>query len=148
MTENILSLSRRTKETSIRLALRGEPGCPVKIDTGVPFFDHMLTAAAFHGGFGLEIEARGDLEVDYHHLVEDTGLVLGEAFHQLLETRGAVARFGHSVIPMDDALGKRWWMWRKGLIWFWRRIFPRTAAAPSRWNWCGSFSWPSRTGPG
>lgn len=106
MTENILSLSRRTKETSIRLALRGEPGGPVKIDTGVPFFDHMLTAAAFHGGFGLEIEARGDLEVDYHHLVEDTGLVLGEAFHQLLETRGAVARFGHSVIPMDDALGE------------------------------------------
>jgi imidazoleglycerol-phosphate dehydratase len=106
MSENAVSLSRTTKETSITHALRAEPGLPVKIDTGAPFFDHMLTAAAFHGGFGLEIQARGDTEVDYHHLVEDVGIVLGDAFHKLLEGRGAVARFGQSVIPMDDALSE------------------------------------------
>lgn len=106
MTENIISLSRTTKETSIQLSLQAEPGAPVQISTGVAFFDHMLTAAAFHGGFGLEIEAQGDLEVDFHHLVEDTGLVLGDAFHKLLEARVAVARFGHAVIPMDDALAE------------------------------------------
>jgi imidazoleglycerol-phosphate dehydratase len=76
------------------------------VDTAAPFFDHMLTAMAFHGGFGLNLSARGDINVDYHHLVEDTGLVLGDAFHQLFEKTGAVARFGHAVIPMDDALAE------------------------------------------
>jgi len=101
-----VSLSRTTKETRIELELRMESGRPVKIGTGVPFFDHMLTAMAFHGGFGLTVNARGDIDVDYHHLVEDTGLVLGDAFHRILENRGSVARFGHSVIPMDDALSE------------------------------------------
>lgn len=104
MSDAAVSFSRSTKETRIELELRAEKGLPVNIDTGVPFFDHMLTAMAFHGGFGLTVKARGDIDVDYHHLVEDTGLVLGDAFHRLLENRGTVARFGHSVIPMDDAL--------------------------------------------
>ncbi|MDR3201296.1 MAG: imidazoleglycerol-phosphate dehydratase HisB [Spirochaetales bacterium] len=100
-----VTVSRTTKETDISVSLtRGKEA--VSIDTGLPFFDHMLTAMAFHGGFGLTLKARGDIAVDYHHLVEDTGLVLGEAFHKLLEQSGAIQRFGHAVIPMDDALSE------------------------------------------
>jgi imidazoleglycerol-phosphate dehydratase len=76
------------------------------IKTGLPFFDHLLTSMSFHGGLGLAVEARGDLEVDPHHLVEDTGLVLGQAFARVLEKTGKVARFGHAVIPMDEALAE------------------------------------------
>jgi imidazoleglycerol-phosphate dehydratase len=108
MSEETVTLSRTTNETTISLsfAYRAKNRDEVRIDTGLPFFDHMLTAMAFHGGFGLSLKARGDIAVDYHHLVEDTGLVLGEAFHKLLEQNGAVRRFGHAVIPMDDALSE------------------------------------------
>ncbi|MDR2588637.1 MAG: imidazoleglycerol-phosphate dehydratase HisB [Spirochaetales bacterium] len=103
-----VSLSRVTKETDISLSLEygvNEPGASsVSVDTGAAFFDHMLGALAFHGRFGLVIKAKGDIDVDYHHLVEDTGLVLGAAFHELFQRSGAVERFGYSVIPMDDAL--------------------------------------------
>ena len=108
MTETAITVTRTTRETDISLSLlpaasgRGA----VKTDTRLPFFDHMLTAMAFHGGFGLQLTAQGDTGVDYHHLVEDTGLVLGEAFHRLLEKNTAVVRFGHFVIPMDDALAE------------------------------------------
>jgi len=75
------------------------------VDTGVPFFDHLLRSMAFHGRLGLNIRARGDLEVDEHHLVEDTGLALGEVFARLLE-QGPVERFGYAVAPMDEALAE------------------------------------------
>jgi imidazoleglycerol-phosphate dehydratase len=75
------------------------------VDTGVPFFDHLLRALAFHGRLGLSIKGQGDLEVDEHHLVEDTGLALGEVFARLLE-QGPVERFGHAVAPMDEALAE------------------------------------------
>ncbi len=97
-------INRETKETSIHLELDMHDGPSVKVDTGLPFFDHMLNAMAFHGGFTLNIEARGDIEVDPHHLIEDTGLVLGDALMKTFEETGAVARYGHAVIPMDDAL--------------------------------------------
>lgn len=100
------TIERKTKETQIVLTLDLDRKDPPKIVTGVPFFDHMLTAFSFHGGFYLEVDARGDLEVDAHHLVEDTGLVLGEAFKKAQETRGGVVRYGHSVIPMDEALSE------------------------------------------
>jgi imidazoleglycerol-phosphate dehydratase len=108
MTETAITVSRATKETDICLSLlqRGSGPERVHADTQLPFFDHMLTAMAFHGGFGLSLKARGDIGVDYHHLVEDTGLVLGEAFHRLLERNGAVRRFGHAIIPMDEALSE------------------------------------------
>ena len=108
MTETAITVTRTTRETDISLSLSPEASDreAVKIDTEVPFFDHMLTAMAFHGGFGLELSARGDIGVDYHHLVEDTGLVLGEAFHRLLEKSTAVMRFGNALIPMDDALSE------------------------------------------
>ena len=99
--------SRKTSETDVRvgLVLEAGPGVPSSVDTGVPFFDHLLRSLAFHGRLGLSIRARGDLEVDEHHLVEDTGLALGEVFARLLE-QGPVERFGHAVAPMDEALAE------------------------------------------
>jgi imidazoleglycerol-phosphate dehydratase len=99
-------IARVTRETDIKLTL--DPDAPLDggITTGVAFFDHMLRSMSFHGRFGLVVEARGDLAVDPHHLVEDVGLVLGQAFASVLATGGPVARFGHAVIPMDEALAE------------------------------------------
>jgi imidazoleglycerol-phosphate dehydratase len=99
-------VERKTAETDITLELEPDSPGSVKIDTGIPFFDHMLHAMAFHGGFGLDLVAKGDLLVDFHHTVEDTGLALGEAFWNLTERFGPVERFGHAVIPMDEALAE------------------------------------------
>lgn len=96
-------LTRTTKETDIRLALSLEGG-PVEIHTGIGFFDHMLTAFAFYGGLGLQIDAKGDLEVDGHHTVEDVGIVLGQAIRQALGDRKGLRRFASAFIPMDEAL--------------------------------------------
>jgi len=102
----IVALTRKTKETDISLTLdpdsRGEGG---GIGTGVGFFDHLLTAFSFHGGMTLSLKATGDLDVDAHHVVEDTGLLLGDAFSQIL-AKGPVRRFAHAVIPMDEALSE------------------------------------------
>ena len=96
-------LSRKTKETDISASLCLEGG-EVKVSTGIGFFDHMLTALAFYAGWGLELEARGDLEVDGHHTVEDTGIVLGQTVSQALGDRKGIRRFGSAYIPMDEAL--------------------------------------------
>jgi imidazoleglycerol-phosphate dehydratase len=100
------SLSRKTKETDITLALSLDDREPIAIDTGVPFVDHMLTAMSFHGGFSLTVKASGDLSVDAHHLVEDLGLVLGDALFALTGDKPAIARFGHAIVPMDEALAE------------------------------------------
>ncbi len=101
--------SRTTKETSISVYCSPDGGADAageaKISTGVPFFDHMLTAMSFHGRFALTVEATGDIEVDPHHLVEDTGLVLGDCLADIV-AQAATERFGHGVVPMDDALGE------------------------------------------
>ena len=96
-------LSRKTKETDITASLNLDGG-EVKVSTGIGFFDHMLTALAFYAGWGLELEARGDLEVDGHHTVEDTGIVLGQALSYALGDRKGIRRFGSAYIPMDEAL--------------------------------------------
>ena len=96
-------LTRTTKETDIRLALSLEGG-PVEIHTGIGFFDHMLTAFAFYGGLGLQIDAKGDLEVDGHHTVEAVGIVLRQAIRQALGDRKGIRRFASAFIPMDEAL--------------------------------------------
>ncbi|HBQ46548.1 MAG TPA: imidazoleglycerol-phosphate dehydratase HisB [Ruminococcaceae bacterium] len=94
---------RKTKETdvSVRLSLDGGD---VRIETGIGFFDHMLTSFAVHGGFGLAVKTAGDLNVDGHHTVEDTGIVLGRAFAQVLGDRSGIARFGSFFAPMDESL--------------------------------------------
>ncbi len=97
---------RKTKETGIRIDLDVQTGPDVEIDTTIPFFDHMLTAMGFHGGMTIRISANGDTQVDQHHLVEDVGIVLGDAFKQYGESAGAFHRFGHAIIPMDDALSE------------------------------------------
>ena len=96
-------INRKTKETDISLTLNLDGG-DVSIDTGVGFFDHMLTAFAVHGGFGLTVRVQGDLNVDDHHTIEDTGIVLGKAFNEALGDKSSIERFGSFYVPMDEAL--------------------------------------------
>ncbi len=97
-------VERKTRETDIRLGLSLDGQGKADIDSGIPFLDHMLTLFAVHGFFDLALNATGDLEVDLHHTVEDVGLVLGDAISQALGDRKGIRRYGHAVIPMDDAL--------------------------------------------
>lgn len=97
--------SRKTAETDIQLSIDLTRRDGSSIQTTVPFFDHMLTAMSFHGGFQLTVQADGDTDVDAHHLVEDTGLVLGDAFSDVL-SEGGLVRFAHAMVPMDDALAE------------------------------------------
>jgi imidazoleglycerol-phosphate dehydratase len=99
-------ITRKTRETDISLTLDPDAAVAGGITTGLPFFDHLLTSMSFHGRLGLRIAAKGDIDVDPHHLVEDTGLVLGQGLAGVLGKTGAVARFGHAVIPMDEALAE------------------------------------------
>ncbi|OAQ21523.1 imidazoleglycerol-phosphate dehydratase HisB [Thermosulfurimonas dismutans] len=96
---------RKTRETEIKLKLDLSGG-PIEIGTGVGFLDHMLELLAYHAGFGLEIQASGDLHVDAHHTVEDVGIVLGEAFSEALGKREGLARYGEATIPMEEALAQ------------------------------------------
>ncbi len=98
-------VGRKTKETEITVALELEGG-DVCVNTGVGFFDHMLTALGFYAGFGLEISAQGDLYVDAHHTVEDVGIVLGQALAQALGDKAGIARFGAAFVPMDESLSR------------------------------------------
>jgi len=100
------SISRKTKETEINIGFDLDGSGKVDISTGIPFFDHMLTAFAVHGFFDLEIRAKGDLEVDFHHTVEDIGLVLGQALSKALENKKSIVRFGDYCVPMDEALSR------------------------------------------
>ncbi|NBJ88210.1 imidazoleglycerol-phosphate dehydratase HisB [Acutalibacter sp. 1XD8-36] len=97
-------IHRKTNETDIELSLSLDGGAR-NISTGIGFFDHMLTALSVHGGLGLELRVKGDLEVDCHHTVEDTGIVLGQALANALGDRSGIRRYGHAFIPMDEALG-------------------------------------------
>lgn len=97
------SISRKTKETEITLSLSLDGG-GVSVKTGIGFFDHMLTALAFYAGMGLELSVQGDLNVDGHHTVEDTGIVLGQALAQALGDKRGIRRFGSAYVPMDEAL--------------------------------------------
>jgi len=97
-------IERLTRETQIRGRLRIDGRGRYRISTGIRFLDHMLELFAKHGGFDLELEARGDLDVDQHHTVEDSGLVLGQLFDQALGNRRGVNRAGYFVMPMDETL--------------------------------------------
>ncbi|MBR4098448.1 MAG: imidazoleglycerol-phosphate dehydratase HisB [Clostridium sp.] len=97
------SISRTTKETEIALELSLDGGS-VQVSTGIGFFDHMLTALAFYAGWGLQLTVKGDLQVDGHHTVEDTGIVLGQAMREALGEKKGIRRFGSAYVPMDEAL--------------------------------------------
>ena len=97
------NIQRNTKETKINIELNLDGG-EVEVSTGIGFFDHMLTAFGVHGGFGLRVEVKGDLEVDTHHTAEDTGIVLGKAFKEALGDMSGIERYGSFSIPMDESL--------------------------------------------
>ena len=98
-------VERNTKETQIKIELNLDGG-EVKVDTGIGFFDHMLTAFGVHGGFGLNVKVTGDLDVDTHHTVEDTGIALGKAFNEALGDMSGINRYGTFYIPMDERLAQ------------------------------------------
>lgn len=99
-----IELARQTGETDIRLTLDLDGQGRWNIDTGVPFFDHMLSHVAVHGLLDLDLVCRGDIAVDAHHTVEDVGIVLGQALAQALEEKRGIARYGQMLLPMDEAL--------------------------------------------
>lgn len=103
-TKRVAELTRTTKETDIALSLNIDGTGVSSIDTGVPFFDHMLEAFGRHGLFDLTIKAKGDLKVDAHHTVEDVGIVLGQAFAKAMGEKRGIARFGSQMLPMDETL--------------------------------------------
>ena len=99
-------LHRKTKETNIKIELNIDGTGKSKIAYPIPFLSHMFTLFAKHGLFDLKMAAKGDLEVDLHHLVEDTGLTLGEAFRKALGKKQKIERFGHALLPMDESLSE------------------------------------------
>lgn len=98
------SIERKTKETDIRLELNLDGEGRANIDSGVGFLNHMLELLAFHAGFDLAIQCKGDIEVDAHHSVEDIGICLGKAISDALEDKSGIARYGSFLLPMDEAL--------------------------------------------
>jgi len=104
--QRVATLSRKTAETDIALTLAIDGRGEARIDTGVAFFDHMLTLFAKHGLFDLSVKARGDVAVDYHHTVEDVGLVLGGAFKEALGDKIGIRRYGFFILPMDESLAR------------------------------------------
>jgi imidazoleglycerol-phosphate dehydratase len=99
------AIQRHTKETQIDLSLTLDGRGRYAVSTGIRFFDHMLELFAHHGGFDLTLKARGDLDVDQHHTVEDVGIALGQAFEQALGSKRGILRAGYFVMPMDETLG-------------------------------------------
>ena len=104
--QRIATVTRKTAETDITLTVAVDGRGTAKIATGVPFFDHMLTLFAKHGLFDLEVAAKGDVDVDYHHTVEDVGLVLGQALKEALGEKIGIRRYGFFLLPMDESLAR------------------------------------------
>jgi len=97
-------VARQTKETDVHIDLKLDGTGAARIDTGIPFLDHMLDLFTRHGLFDLDVECKGDLQIDDHHSVEDVGICLGQAFHRALGDKAGIARYGMSLVPMDEAL--------------------------------------------
>ncbi len=106
MTSRRAAVKRTTSETDIELELCLDGSGDSTVQTGIGFFDHMLTAFSRHGLFDLTLTCKGDLEVDQHHTVEDVGICLGQALNEALGDKRGIIRFGHSYVPMDDALAR------------------------------------------
>ncbi len=98
-------ISRKTRETDITAEVKFDGKGIAQIETGIGFFDHMLTALSVHSGISISLKCIGDLNVDCHHSVEDTGIVLGQAFNEALKDKSGIERYGSAYIPMDEALG-------------------------------------------
>lgn len=99
-------IKRETKETQIEICLELDGSGKSDINIGIPFLEHMLEQVAHHGLFNLYINAKGDLDIDYHHTVEDVGITLGQAFTQALTDKTGICRYAHSYVPLDEALSR------------------------------------------
>lgn len=97
---------RKTKETDISISINLDGKGESSIDTSIPFLDHMLTLFSFHSQIDLNIKASGDIEIDYHHLMEDLGIVMGEVFNKALGEKSGIRRYGEATIPMDESLAQ------------------------------------------
>lgn len=106
MKKRVETIERKTKETAIFLTLGLDGTGVCRVDTGVAFFDHMLEQLAKHGLFDLDIRCEGDLEIDAHHSVEDTGIALGQALKAALGDKAGIRRYGHAYVPMDEAMSR------------------------------------------
>jgi len=104
--ERIAEIERKTKETDIKFTLNLDGKGASSIDTGIPFLDHMLELFSAHGFFDIAITAKGDIEIDYHHTVEDLGICLGSAIKEALGNKKGIKRYGHATLPMDEALAR------------------------------------------
>lgn len=104
VTARCATVTRTTKETDIKLTINLDGSGKTDVSTGVPFFDHMLDAFGRHGLFDLEVQAKGDIEIDAHHTVEDVGIVLGTAVREAMGEKRGITRFGSQFVPMDEAL--------------------------------------------
>jgi len=138
------TVKRATRETSITVDWKLDGSGQGNVKTGIPFLDHMLAQLAKHGLFDLKIQAKGDLEVDYHHTVEDIGLTLGEALEKALGDKAGIRRYGSALVPMDETLGacaidfggRPAFVWRGSApaMRFWsRERLGRSEFASSRW---------------
>ncbi|HWW06031.1 MULTISPECIES: imidazoleglycerol-phosphate dehydratase HisB [Collimonas] len=105
-TPRTASITRNTNETQIRVSINLDGSGQQKLNTGVPFLDHMLDQIARHGLIDLDIEANGDLHIDAHHTVEDVGITLGQAFAKAIGDKKGIRRYGHSYVPLDEALSR------------------------------------------
>ncbi len=104
--QRIVTINRKTAETDITISINLDGSGKYEVDTGIPFFDHMLCLFSKHGLFDLKIKASGDLDVDYHHTVEDTGIVLGQAIKKALGEKLGIRRYGFFIVPMDESLAR------------------------------------------
>ena len=124
-------IERTTRETRVEVSLELDGTGEAVVATGVGFFDHLLTSLAHHGVFDLQVTTEGDLEIDDHHTVEDTALVLGQAFAQALGDRAGIVRYGDAAVPMDEALALRSSMWAGVPTQFWISSSRLIASGPS-----------------
>ncbi len=106
MSNRSASVKRETKETQIEVTLDLDGTGKANLDSGIPFLDHMLDQIARHGVMDIDIKAKGDLEIDAHHTVEDIGITLGQAFTQALGDKKGIRRYGHAYVPLDEALSR------------------------------------------
>ncbi len=106
MNKRQASVERNTRETRIRIRVDLDGTGQSRLETGIPFFEHMLEQVARHGMIDLEIHAEGDLHIDFHHTVEDTGIVLGQAVSKALGDKTGISRYGHAYVPLDEALSR------------------------------------------
>ncbi len=114
--ERCSSIHRRTAETDIRVSLDLDGSGVYTIHTGIPFLDHMLSMVARHGFFDLEVHATGDLDVDYHHTVEDVGICLGQAFHQAMGNKQGMRRYASASVPLEEMNSSKLFSWALPVI--------------------------------